>query len=77
MCRGLQDRDVFLARFGHLSWHLDITSRRYDDVADLFGEPLSECPEDGEPFALRQAERSGLAALLGEAGLDHITRTIS
>lgn len=73
VCRGLLDRSEFLGRFGHLRpGTYDITSRRYDERADLFGEPLSECLEDCEPFALRQAERSGLAKLLSEVGLDHL-----
>jgi hypothetical protein len=66
---------AFLRRYGHLRpGTYDILSPRYDQRPDLFQHgDGGASPEPPPPFALREAERRSLGALLDEAGLEDLS----
>ncbi len=71
VCDGRRDAAAFMRKYGHLRpGSYDILSPRYLDRPDIFGEGgRMPRPEGGAPFALAQAERRDLEALLRGHGL--------
>lgn len=66
---------AFLRRYGHLRpGTYDILSPRYDQRPDLFQPGAGAAPPaPPPPFALREAERRSLGALLDEAGMEELS----